>query len=471
MANQRMAEIFGYASAQDFLTAIDNIIELYAYPEERQELLQTLDKAGMSNGRQIQFKRKDGQRIWVKLNSKVTSTSNGQYIYEDLIEDITDFKKMEAQLQRVQKMEAIGTLAGGIAHDFNNLMMAMLGNISLILHDMNPIHPHHEKLKNVEELIQSGSKLTNQLLGFARKGKYDVKPIPLNNIVQENAETFGRARKEITIHEDLDKKLFAVMGDESQIQQVLLNLYVNTADAMPSGGDLFLKTMNVTHAEMKDKSYDPKPGNYVLLKISDNGTGIKKKIIDRIFDPFFTTKEMVRGTGLGLASVYGIIKGHGGYIDVDSKKGHGTTFSIYLPASDKDILEAPEISHQVKKGTGTILLVDDEAMVLEVGVQMIKKLGYTVLETEGSREAIEIYEKHTDDIDMVILDMVMPTLGGGDTYDRLKKINPDIKVLLSSGYRINGKAAEILERGCDGFIQKPFNLKDLSLKIGEVLDT
>jgi PAS domain S-box-containing protein len=384
--------------------------------------------------------------------------------------NITSRKELENKLRQAHKIEAIGTLSGGIAHDFNNLMMGMLGNISLILHDIEPSHPHYEMLKHVEKLIQSGSKLTSQLLGFARKGKYEVKPISLNRIVKESSETFGRTRKEITIKHKLAEKSFAVEVDETQIQQVLWNLYINAADSMPGGGNLLLHTMNVAHTEMKDKQYYPKPGNYVMIKVMDQGAGMDEKTMERIFDPFFTTKEMGCGTGLGLASAYGIIKAHGGYIDVDSKKGYGTTFNVYLPASDEELTESPIFSKQIEKGDKTILLVDDEEMVLYVGVKMLEKLGYVVLEANSGQESIDIYKENQEKIDLVILDMIMPGIGGGEAFDKMKEINPDVNVFLSSGYSVEGKAQKILDRGCKGFLQKPFNLEELSEKMREFFD-
>jgi CheY-like chemotaxis protein len=331
------------------------------------------------------------------------------------------------------------------------------------------VNPHYEKLINIEKLIQSGSKLTKQLLGYARKGKYEVKAVNLNQIVKESCETFGRTRKNIKIYRELAQDLLAIKADESQIEQVFMNLYINAADAMPDGGDLLLQTMNATHMEMSDKRYDPKPGEYVLLKVTDKGTGIDEKIIDRIFEPFFTTKEIGRGSGLGLASTYGIIKGHGGYIDVDSEKGHGTTFSIYLPASGKSIHKTLENSEQIIKGNETVLLVDDEEIAIDVGVQILEKLGYTVFEARSGKEAVRVFNEKRDKIDMVILDMIMPDMGGRETYEKMKEIDPEVKVLLSSGYSIDGQANEILKRGCNGFIQKPFNMKDLSKEIREVL--
>ena len=383
--------------------------------------------------------------------------------------DITERKRLEVQLRQATKMEAIGTLAGGIAHDFNNLLMGIQGNASLMLMHMDSTHQYHARLRNIEKQVQSGARLTSHLLGYARQGRYEVKSLDLNKLLEETSETFGRTRKDITVYRELDEDLFAIEADQAQIEQVLLNLFVNASDAMPGGGDLILRTMNTTHHDMKGKLYDPKPGDYALFTVTDTGIGMDRKTMERIFDPFFTTKEMGRGTGLGLASAYGIVKGHGGYIDVESEKGYGTTFSIHLPVSDKRVHKAVKGAGHFVTGTGTVLLVDDEEMILEVGRELLKAMGYQVLTARDGKEAIETYKENQDNIDIVLLDMVMPDIGGGEAYDRMKEINPDIKVLLSSGYGIDGQATEILKRGCDGFIQKPFSVEDLSQKLSEIL--
>ncbi len=445
-------------------------------PESEFEATLAIIKEVVENGKPCQgfeTKRytKDGHLLDVSISASRYNDHEGKPVGTLVIlRDISERRKLEAQLQHAQRMEAIGTLAGGIAHDFNNLMMGMLGNISLMMLDTKPSHSHYDKLKKIEKMIESGSKLTNQLLGYARKGKYEVKPIMLNQIVKESSETFGRTRKEITIHKNFAEDLHPIEVDETQIHQVLMNLYVNAADAMPGGGDLVLTTANGTHNKMKDKPYDVKPGNYVMLKVTDNGMGMDEKTMQQIFNPFFTTKEMGRGTGLGLASTYGIIKGHGGYIDVESKKGLGASFYIYLLASNKTIPKINDTYDQIMEGGGTILLVDDEEMVLNVGAEMLKKVGYKVLIAKSGKEVMEVYKENVDKIDLVILDMIMPGIGGGEAYDKMKEINPKVKALLSSGYSIDGQATEILERGCNGFIQKPFNLKDLSQKIREILD-
>ncbi|MGD9082029.1 MAG: PAS domain S-box protein [Desulfobacterales bacterium] len=430
-----------------------------------------VEKGTPCHGFETKRYTKDGRLLEVSISASRYDDHQGKPVGTlAILRDISAKKKFEAKLQYMERMEAIGTLAGGIAHDFNNLMMGMQGNISLILYDADPLPPYYERLKTIEKLIQSGSDLTRQLLGYARKGKYEVKPINLNQIVKYNSETFGRTRKNITIHREFAEDLFAIKADESQIGQVLINLYINAADAMPDGGELILKTMNVTHKKMKNKRYDPKPGRYVLLEVTDNGTGMDEKTIERIFEPFFTTKEMGGGSGLGLASVYGIIKGHGGYIEVDSEKGHGTTFSIYLPASNQSVEEISETYEQIIKGDKTILLVDDEEIVIDVGSQLLKKLGYNVIEAGNGKEAIQLFGEWRDKIDIVILDMIMPDIGGGEVYDRIKEIDPQVKVLLSSGYSIDGQATDILKRGCNSFIQKPFNMTTLSKKIREVLN-
>jgi len=386
-----------------------------------------------------------------------------------ILTDVSEQKRMEAQLIQAQKMEAIGTLAGGIAHDFNNLLMVIQGNVSLMLLDVNPAHPHYEMLGTIGKQVQSGSKLTSQLLGYARKGRYELRPIHLNQLVANTSEAFGRTRKNITIHRNLAGDLFPCEADQGQIEQVLMNLFVNSADAMPEGGDLFLKTANVNFKEIKGRGYLPNPGDYILLTVTDTGVGMDSKTIDRIFDPFFTTKELGRGTGLGLASTYGIVKGHGGYIEVESEKGCGSTFKVYLPASGKPAQQTVKPSAPISKAVGTVLLVDDEEVILDVSEKVLKVLGYKVLVASGGAEAIEIFKTHRDSIDLVLLDIIMPHMGGGEVYDRLKEISPEVKVLLSSGYSIDGEASKIMERGCNGFIQKPFDIMQLSQSIRAIL--
>jgi len=467
-ANPRTLEMTGYSENDLIGAPFSNLL----HPDDRKKILQRHERRlqGQSVIGNYTFRAlaKDGKHLWMQINT-VPISWNGSPASLSFIRDITNEKRLEDQLIQSQKMEAIGTLAGGIAHDFNNLMATIQGNVSLAMYDLDPEHPVYENLKNIEKQIRSGANLTSQLLGYAKKGKYEVQPIDLNQIVRETSATFGRTRKEISITHELDRDLSPIEADQGQIEQTLLNLYLNAAEAMPAGGAMTVKTENCTHAELTNKLYIPQKGSYAHLSITDSGEGIDKAIQSRIFDPFFTTKRLGGGTGLGLASVYGIIKGHNGYIEVESEKGRGTTFHIYLPATDKRVEKQVEIKSDVILGSGTLLIVDDEEMVLNIGVKQLEKLGYHVLAAGSGREAIECYRRNQHEIALVILDLVMPGMGGGEVYEQLKEINPQVKVLLSSGYSIDGQAGELLKRGCSGFIQKPFDLKRLSRKISEIL--
>ena len=247
-----------------------------------------------------------------------------------LFKDITEHRRLEEQLRQSQRMEAIGTLSGGIAHDFNNLLMGIQGRTSLMLMDVGPSHPHFEHLKGIEDYVKSAADLTKQLLGFARGGKYEVKPIDINELIKTGSSMFGRTEKEIKINCKYQKNVWTTEADRGQIEQVLMNLYVNAWQAMPSGGELYLQTENVRLDENDVKPFEIEPGKYVKISVTDTGVGMDEATRQRVFDPFFTTKKMGRGTGLGLASAYGIIKSHGGFINVYSEKGHGTNFKIYL---------------------------------------------------------------------------------------------------------------------------------------------
>lgn len=382
--------------------------------------------------------------------------------------DITEQKKLEEQLLRAQKMEAIGTLAGGLAHDFNNLLTNILGYTSLMLYEISETHPHYARLKSIEKQAFSAADLTRQLLGFARGGKYEVLPTDLNELVRSTSEMFGRTRKELSLVFRLQPELHVVEVDRVQIEQVLMNLLVNAWQAMPDGGTIILSTENVVLDTHYCDIHEIKQGAYVTIAITDAGTGMDEETQKRIFEPFFTTKEKGIGTGLGLASAYGIVRNHGGVINVYSEVGHGSTFSVYLPQSDKAVGSEEPVAKGLVAGIGTILLIDDQDIVSEVGAAMLQTLGYDVIVAQNGQEAIQIYAEKQDTIFLVILDMIMPGMSGSETFDRLKQINPDVRVILSSGYSINGKASAIISKGCSGFIQKPFNLSDLSSKIEQV---
>ena len=377
----------------------------------------------------------------------------------------------EAQLRQSQKMEAIGTLAGGIAHDFNNILMGIQGHISLMLFQIDANHPFQQRLRNVEKLVESGSKLTSQLLGYARKGRYEVKPIYLNSIIKGTAETVKRVRKDITFNFEFAEDLASVEADTGQMEQVFMNLFVNASDAMPDGGQITVRTENTALQALSGLPFSLNPGPYVLLTVSDQGIGMDEATKERIFEPFFTTKEMGRGTGLGLASVYGIVKGHDGFIDVQSQPNSGTTFRIYFPVSAQPaVSESKASSEDVYKGAETVLFVDDEDEIVKVSKALLEIMGYRVLTARNGFEAVQIYEKRKDDIDIVLLDMIMPGMNGSHVYEKLKTINADVRVLLLSGYSKDREATARLASRCDGFIQKPFKIQDLSRSIRQALE-
>jgi two-component system, cell cycle sensor histidine kinase and response regulator CckA len=391
--------------------------------------------------------------------------------FRGIAQDITERKKLIEQLQQAQKLEAIGTLAGGIAHDFNNLLMGIQGYTSLILMETEPSHPNYEKLEAIESQVKSGADLTKQLLGYARGGRYEVKPVDINDLIGKTIDMFARTKKELRIHQNFAPDLRNVEADRGQMEQVMLNLFVNAWQAMPGGGALYLETGNILLDETDTKPYDIQPGPYIKISVTDTGVGMDETTKSRIFEPFFTTKEMGRGAGLGLASVYGIVTGHKGMIRVYSEKGHGSTFNIYLPASKKDAIVPDERTSKVLKGQETILLVDDEQVITEVTGAMIQGLGYRVIIARSGEEAVEIYRANQDQINLVIMDMIMPGSGGGTAIDRIRTMTPEIKIILSSGYSLNGEAKDIMNRGgAQAFLQKPFSFGVLSQKIREVLE-
>lgn len=474
-ANRAFCEMMGYG-----LDELRGMEHWLVYDPDFQSLTRERATARMRgedvpSRYEVKLRRKDGSTFDGEIRAKVIKIEGTPGV-QVWVRDITerrcaeaDREKLENQLRQAQKLEAIGTLAGGIAHDFNNLLMVIMGNISLLTMEAPPESSLHERLKVMEKAAKSGSDLTRQLLGFARGGRYEVRPADLNELVRDTYAVFGRTRKEIRHHENYAADLWLADVDRGQMEQVLLNLFLNAWQAMPEGGDIYLETKNRLLDDRYVSLHGGTRGRYVQLTVTDTGEGMDKETLNRIFEPFFTTKERGRGTGLGLAMVYGVIKGHRGIINVYSEKGHGTSFSVYLPASrNREILEEQSAA-QIEMGNGTLLLVDDEEMILDVGSSLLDSLGYETIRAQGGVKAVEIYSRMHDRIDLVILDMIMPDMGGKETFDRLRKINPKAKVLLASGYSLNGQAREILERGCDGFIQKPFTLLGLSRKIISLL--
>jgi len=469
--NPEFRNMFGY-TIEDIPTS--DVWFRKAYPDKayrdtvvqtwKAYLKQTAD--GQSRPRTFTVTCKDGSRKDTHFRLIAMENMNQFVIYED----ITEKTKLERQLQQTQKFEAIGTLAGGIAHDFNNLLMGIQGRASLMSVDLESSHPHLEHIKAIEDYVRSATDLTKQLLGFAQGGKYEVRPIDINDLLLESATMFGRTKKEIRIHTKLQNPPPVVAADLRQIEQVLLNMYVNAWQAMPDGGELYLETKIVTMDDAYCKPYQAKPGRYAMVSVTDTGIGMDKSICQRVFDPFFTTKEKTRGTGLGLSSAYGIIKNHAGIIAVYSEVGQGTTFNIYLPVSNEEAYRDAPTETELVKGSETILIVDDEEMVIKVAQAMLEKLGYRVVVAKDGEQAVDTVKRKGDDIDLVILDLIMPGIKGDKAFDLIHEIQPAMPVILSSGYSLNDQAHDIMQRGCNGFIQKPFNISEFSQKIRKILD-
>jgi PAS domain S-box-containing protein len=424
---------------------------------------------------------KDGSTKAVESSVTLIRDANGTPVgFRSIARDVTTRLQMEReqaqlreQLSQARKMEAIGTLAGGVAHDFNNLLMGIQGYTSLLLLDTDSRHPHYAQLKAIEAHVKSGSDLTKQLLGYARGGRYEVRPLCLNDMIEKTARMFARTKKEIVLRLSLAENLWSVDADRGQLEQALLNLLVNAWQAMPDGGDIHIRTANVLLEASQVRGLDISPGPYVQMTVTDTGVGMDQATRERLFEPFFTTKERgtVRGTGLGLASVYGTVKGHKGAIDVQSEKGQGATFNVYLPASFHEAVQEKEPDAVALCGHETILLVDDEKGVVDVVGEMIKKLGYRVMTAESGQKAVDLYRMLGDQIDLVIVDMIMPGMGGAAVVDFIRRIHPRAKIILSSGYSLNEDAQDLLRREPGiRFIQKPFQLADLSKTIRWVLD-
>ena len=482
-ASPSITALLGYSESELLGLSLLDILEAEDAALARGDLVEALageasDGAELHQGHiELRLASAEGRPVWAEVRRSFIRDDSGHPVGVVAVgRDITERKaeeverrKLELQIVQFQKLESLGTLAGGIVHDFNNLLMGIQGNVSLMLLEAEPGSRIFERLKSVETYVERGADLTRQLLGFARGGKYEPKPRDLNALLNESLQLFGRTHKEIVLKTDFDEQLHAVEVDRGQIEQVLLNIFVNAWQAMPEGGTLSVQTENVTLNGRQARSLQLTPGRYARLEISDTGCGMDEATRLRVFEPFFTTKGMGHGTGLGLASAYGIVLNHGGIITVKSRLRRGTSFVVYLPVCDRSAAGEDAPPAGIVPEHASVLLVDDETMILDVGAEMLEQLGCRVVTAAGGREALEIYAERPADFDLVVLDMIMPEMSGGETYDRLKQINPDVRVILATGYSCTGQAAEIMRRGCNGFMQKPFNLQTLSRKLHELL--
>ena len=474
---ERMKEFFGLPADQ---TTLFPAFLSHIHEEDRQKFKASIQKAVDTFtpwNFESRFVKPSGEMIW--FHGLATPIRHEDHlVFEGILLDITDRKQAEEERQKLQtqllgahKLESIGRLAGGVAHDFNNILTGIQGNASLMMMEYNPEHPHYSRLSRIEEHVKRGANLTKQLLGFARGGKYEVKIISVNDVVRKISQIFVETRKEIEVDFQLEDALYSVEADAGQIEQVLLNIFINAGHAMSSGGYLHIQTSNIRLEEADAGTFEVEPGDYVKISITDTGYGMDSETIRQIFEPFFTTKAEEGGSGLGLASAYGIIRNHGGIINVQSKPGQGSTFNIYIPSSEKKIeKEEDQVSDRgLLSGSGGLLLIDDEPMILSTTSEMLRILGYTVYQAASGQEAVSIYLEKKDKIDLVILDMILPGMTGSQVLKMLQDINPDVKIILSSGYIMHGEVQKVMEAGCCGFIQKPYRYSELSSIVHRIL--
>ena len=472
--NPALAKMYGYSSPEELMSNVLDIgCQIYVNPEDRIRLQQAIEKNGSFEGFEAQQYRKDGSKIWTSSNARVVLDAAGNTLYyEGTVENITDRKHLESQLLQAQKMEAIGTLAGGIAHDFNNILSALIGYGNLLHMKMDADDPLRIYVEHMLVASEKAVNLTHSLLTFSRKQVMRLQPQKMSTMVRSIEKILLRL-----LTEDIELKVttsdteITVLADVTQIDQVLLNLAANARDAMPQGGTLRIETREVEINREFIRSYGyGEPGKYALISISDTGTGMDEKTRQKIFEPFFTTKEVGKGTGLGLSIVYGIIKQHNGYINVTSEQGKGTTFHIYLPVVTTATEETKLAAIDVKGGTETILLAEDNPDLQKLQEEVLNSKGYTTIAATDGEMAIARFMEHIDSIDLLMLDVVMPKKNGKEVFDEIRKIRPDVKVLFTSGYTGDVVIDKGVYDSAVEFIQKPISPNELLGKIREVLD-
>ncbi|MCX5736645.1 MAG: PAS domain S-box protein, partial [candidate division NC10 bacterium] len=450
-------------------------IGLYLFEDESRSNLEILEHTGRIENVQTICLRNTGERRQV-LFSSARMEFGGEPCVLSVTIDVTETKRLEEQLRQAQKMEVIGQLAGGVAHDFNNMLSVIIGSAELLSVSLPPDSPEQEKVGVILEGTQRAADLIRKLLAFSRKGKVVSTPLDVHEQIRAAIDLLERSiDRRIQILTRFEATNPIVIGDPTLLQNAMMNLGVNARDAMPDGGTLSFATTNVTLTQedldghLFDLVHDLEPGPFVEVRISDTGAGIPAEIIPRIFEPFFTTKDVGKGTGLGLAAVFGTVREHRGTLRVQSEPGHGTTFSIFLPAQDGARAAAPVLPEQVVPGSGCVLLVDDEALVRTSSQALLSMLGYDVLLAEEGEMAVEIYRRERERVDVVLLDMVMPKLSGRETFLRLREIDPAVRVVFSSGFSDDQRIDELLQLGAKGFIQKPYPFSALSKVIAEAL--
>jgi two-component system cell cycle sensor histidine kinase/response regulator CckA len=470
--NPALIAMLGYASAEEVLF-LDPEKDVFAQAEEHTRLIDEFRRTGRLDGIEVQWKRNDGNTITVRISGRaVSSADEPADVLEAIAEDVTDRRALEDQFRQAQKMEAVGRLAGGVAHDFNNLLMVISGYAEVVLAELGPHHRLRDKALAIQQASDRATTLTRQLLAFSRKQLLELKVVDVNAIVSDMERLLRPLiGEDVEFLTSLTNEAAHTRADAGQLEQVLMNLVVNAKDAMSGGGTLTIQTekMVVDDGHRRGATFI-RPGDYVMLSVSDTGMGMDKETQSRIFEPFFTTKEKGKGTGLGLSTVYGIVKQSGGYVMVQSEEGRGTTFHIYLPRVEGVAERHPvPVAHTALGGTETVLLVEDEESVRQLVRETLAAKGYRVVEADNGESGVAVAAKHQGKIDLVITDVVMPGMGGRELVKQLAQTRPETKVLYLSGYTEDAIVSEgTIESGA-AFLQKPFTLQNLARKVREVL--
>lgn len=471
--NPALAAILGFSSPEEMVMAITDIGEqLYVDPADCRRYMKLLDTGDIIRGFEAQLYRKDGNKVWIRMNVRVFRDADGSVAcYQGMVEDVTEKKLIESQLYQAQKMESIGTLAGGIAHDFNNLLTSLMGFASLIELKMKKADPLYLYVQEILLAARRGADLTKNILAFCRQQSIIRAPMEMNQAIRSACSLFKMLiTEDIGLSISLTDESTMIMADRSQIDRVLFNLVTNARDAMPRGGTLTIETdtMDINDSFAVEHGIG-KMGRYVVIRISDTGTGFNEATRDSIFEPFFTTKDTGKGTGFGLAIVYGIVKQHAGCISVDSEPGHGTTFNIYLPIIPEMVRDTHDEPATDVAGNETILVAEDDKGVRGYMNNALKAYGYKVITANDGQDAVDKF-RESKSVDLVILDTVMPRKNGWQAYEEIKKINPGIRVLFTSGYTKDIVFTKGLEGGELDFIPKPLALRDVLEKIRKTLD-